>query len=368
MLQRGCALADRSNSVHFKEAALLGTLDLADAEGDVCDAGDERGSAGAREVYLNTHEPFCLAAVGVQGGGKSHTMACVLESCLVPFPEEGVVRLRAPMSTLVLHYDQNVASVCEATGLISPLQSLSRLLGPGGVPRCLPREKLVVLVSPSYFKQRKTFYGDYCVVKPLLFRWASLTADHIKRIMRIKEGDNQLYVASMLDLLRRYQREAVTPSFPVFLQQVRGLCDLKAQEGPLAQRMQLLESLVVESKENEGLVGLSGDLHSCVRPGLLVVADLSDPLLASEEANGIFQVSSFASSKLCQLLSLAKDIMGSKSPFKPLVPLLWSPTNRPPLVWNRAAGPDRAVPSHPRGQGAPRGPGQSERRQIARPG
>ena len=57
----------------------------------------------AAEVYLNTHEPFCLAAVGMQGGGKSHTMACVLESCLVPFPEHGVVRLRQPMATLVLH-------------------------------------------------------------------------------------------------------------------------------------------------------------------------------------------------------------------------------------------------------------------------
>jgi hypothetical protein len=32
------------------------------------------------------------------------------------------------------------------------------------------------------------------------------------------------------------------------------------------------------------------DLYTCVRPGVLVVADLTDPLLASDEANGIFQV------------------------------------------------------------------------------
>jgi hypothetical protein len=33
-----------------------------------------------------------------------------------------------------------------------------------------------------------------------------LTADRdMKRIMRIKDGDNQLYVAALLDLLRRYQ-------------------------------------------------------------------------------------------------------------------------------------------------------------------
>ena len=243
-------------------------------------------------MFLNTRGPFCLAAVGVQGGGKSHTMACVLEARLVPFPEHGVVRLRQPMAALVLHYDQNVTSVCEATGLISPLPGLARLLAGGRAgegdlppppPRCLPREKMVVLVSPSYWRQRRAFYGDYCVVRPLLFRWATLTAAYIKRIMRIKDGDGRLHVAAMLDLLRQYQREAVTPAFPVFVGEVRLHCSLKAQEGPLAQRLRLLESVVAEP------AGESADLYSCVRPGLLVVVDLTDPLLASDEANGIFQ-------------------------------------------------------------------------------
>ena len=92
------------------------------------------------------------------------------------------------MSVLVLHYDQNVASVCEATGLISAIPRLSRILAeanasqpqssggdgapptPSAGPRCLPRSNMVVLVSPSYWRQRKAFYGDYCIVKPLLFR------------------------------------------------------------------------------------------------------------------------------------------------------------------------------------------------------
>jgi hypothetical protein len=86
---------------------------------------------------------------------------------------------------------------------------------------------MVVLVSPSYYKQRKAFYGDYCTVKPLLLRWHTLTADHIKRIMRIKEGDNQLYIASLLDLLRRYQRQGVVPEFGGFVRQVAALCNAK---------------------------------------------------------------------------------------------------------------------------------------------
>lgn len=324
-LERGCALADGHSSKYFKEAALLGTLDQSyspsyyDNDGGDCaddgggyDASAVSASDPSRQVYINTHEPFCIAAIGVQGGGKSHTMACILESCLVPFPELSIVRLRQPMSALVLHYDQNVSSICEATGVISPLQQLTRILA-GASPatpaqaassnsaasaipsfpppsRCLPRDKMVVLVSPSYYRQRKAFYGDYCIVKPLLFRWSSLTADHIKRIMRIGNNDNQLYVASMLDLLRQYQRQGMDVSFAAFLTQVTTVCNLKGQEGPLQQRLKLIESLVAESAANASIAAEGGDLYSCVKPGTLVVADMTDPLLSSEEANGIFQV------------------------------------------------------------------------------
>lgn len=71
-------------------------------------------------VYLNTHEPFCFVTVGVQGAGKSHTTSCVLESCLVPFETCNIVKLSSPMTSLVLQYDHNPKSVCEAAGLLSP--------------------------------------------------------------------------------------------------------------------------------------------------------------------------------------------------------------------------------------------------------
>jgi len=220
-LHRGIGVADAEGAKRFKEAALLGHIvvpskvdlmsDKADELASMSDldsqgesSSDEDGTR--RAAYLNTHEPFCLVAVGVQGAGKSHTLACALEACLVPFPSENVVRLEAPMTALVLHYDTAVTSVCEATGLLSPAPALARLLGPAAASSaCVPAERAVVLVSPAYLKQRRAFYGDYCTVKPLLLRWHLLSADHIKRIMRIKDGDNQLYVAALLDLLRRYQ-------------------------------------------------------------------------------------------------------------------------------------------------------------------
>jgi hypothetical protein len=160
-------------------------------------------------VYLNTHEPFCFVTVGVQGAGKSHTTSCVLESCLVPLDTCNIVKLSSPMTSLVLHYDHSSKSVCEAAGLLSPNPSFQAAMSrfDDNIELAVPRSKAVILVSPTFYTQRKKFYGDYCTVKPLLFRWSTLGADHIKRIMRIESGDNQLYVAVFLDLLREYQRK-----------------------------------------------------------------------------------------------------------------------------------------------------------------
>jgi hypothetical protein len=108
--------------------------------------------------------------------------------------------------------------------------------------------------------------------------------------MRIKDGDNQLYVASLLDLLRRYQRIGVVPKFQEFVLEVRKVCKVQGQEGPLGQRLALLESLVADSALNSSLADEGGDLGIFCKAGHLVVVDMTDPLLSSEEANGVFQV------------------------------------------------------------------------------
>lgn len=160
MERSGIALVDGSSAANLYECALLGTISMEDSSGS--DRDDQ-------EVYLNTHEPFCFATVGVQGAGKSHTLACILESCMIPVPEDNVIRLQNPMSALVLHYDQSVTSVCEATGLVSARKDIPRPSS-SSAPQ-LSKDKMVVLVSPTFYKQRKAFYGDRCTVKPLLFQW-----------------------------------------------------------------------------------------------------------------------------------------------------------------------------------------------------
>ena len=306
LLDSSCSISTRASCAEaFVESTLLGLLDgggsSSNFDADLLGIGSDSFHTTAKvsgevnfppprptAVYLNTHEPFCFVTVGVQGGGKSHTLGCVLESCLVPVPEEGICKLSSPMSALVLHFDPSPTSVCEVTGLIKPSDKL--LGGSNNLSRNLPREKMIVLVSPSFYKQRKAFYGDYCEVRPLLFSWSTLTADHLRCIMQLTDADNQLYVATLLNILQGFQREAVIPKFEDFLTIVKEACNIKGQEGALSQRLSLLSSIVRESKINKEFENVQTDLEGVCLPGNLVVVDLTDPLLAAVQANGIFQV------------------------------------------------------------------------------
>ena len=83
----------------------------------------------------------------------------------------------------------------------------------------------------------------------------------------------------------------MVPDFSDFLEQVREVCNSNNQKGPLDQRIALLESVIAESEKNSALLEESIDLTECAGQGLhLIIADLTDPLLSKEEANGLFQV------------------------------------------------------------------------------
>jgi hypothetical protein len=230
-------------------------------------------------VYMNTDDPFCMVAVGVQGSGKSHTLGTIIESCCMSCPP---VTSKSPaMSALVMHYDQSEGNLCEAVAV--------------GTRCAMPDAasarpaKVVVLASPSYLQQRREFYRSAGIeVIPLVFSWASLTAAQLRTLMLLKETDSQLYVGVMLSYLRSLQRENRIPSFPEFQKAISKTIKSVSQSGPLQQRLTVLEGFVAESNLNSGYSPM--DLKSLVQSGVVVVADLTDPMLSAQEANGIFQV------------------------------------------------------------------------------
>eukprot|EP00977_Amphora_coffeiformis_P014318 scaffold3960_cov148-Amphora_coffeaeformis.AAC.3 len=238
-------------------------------------------------VFLNTHDPFCLAMVGGTIAGNSGALSCVLESCLLDRAPNDVIRLAKPMTTLVLHFSPSSA-LCEAVGLLKPSLAIPHGLA---VP-VVPRDRAVVLVSPTYYKQRKASYSCHqCSVRPLLFRWKTLTSDHIKRIMGDDWLENKAHAASFVALLRRYQRYDIVPHFPQFLNELKHICNLKESDGIFDQGVSLLETFVAESQVNADIVYDGLDICAAVeaRTHLLVV-DLTDPLLKPQDVNRVFQV------------------------------------------------------------------------------
>lgn len=80
-------------------------------------------------LFFNVSSPSSTFICGSQGSGKSHTLSCILEGCLIP---SKAGRLLNPLTAVVFHYDtficDNGGSPCEAAFLASHSQIDVRVL------------------------------------------------------------------------------------------------------------------------------------------------------------------------------------------------------------------------------------------------
>ena len=80
-------------------------------------------------LFFNVSSPSSTFICGSQGSGKSHTLSCILEGCLIP---SDAGRLLNPLTAVVFHYDtficDNGGSPCEAAFLASHSQINVRVL------------------------------------------------------------------------------------------------------------------------------------------------------------------------------------------------------------------------------------------------
>ena len=95
-------------------------------------------------IFLNMNEPFSTFICGSQGGGKSHTLSCILEGGLLY--NNPVGQVTAPSAGIVFHYDQfsgySSTQVCEAAYLCSK-----------GIP-------VRVVVSPTNYARMNQVYTN----------------------------------------------------------------------------------------------------------------------------------------------------------------------------------------------------------------
>lgn len=101
-------------------------------------------------IFLNVNAPWSTFICGSQGSGKSYTLFCILENCLIP---SGLGQLPSPLAAIVFHYDTFTSygsrQLCETVYLCSSGVSVK------------------VLVSPTNFWRMKQTYENLPSHRPV---------------------------------------------------------------------------------------------------------------------------------------------------------------------------------------------------------
>lgn len=128
-------------------------------------------------VYTNTVAPWSTFICGSQGSGKSHTLSCVLENCLIKSSPAG--RLTAPLAGVVFHYDKftgfsntqlyEASYLCSSqipvrvlvspTNFMSVKNAYTNLVGLGNVSRKLKLEPMYLPTKGLNISMMKTLMG-----------------------------------------------------------------------------------------------------------------------------------------------------------------------------------------------------------------
>ena len=138
-------------------------------------------------VFINTNTPWSSFICGSQGSGKSYTLSCMLENCLI---RSELGKLPKPLAAMVFHYDNFVSTrskqLCEAAYLCS-----------AGVP-------VRVLVSPTNYWQMKEAYEGISV---------SSASGTKPRVFPIKFQDQHLNVSRMMNMMAVNDKDGPPPLY-----------------------------------------------------------------------------------------------------------------------------------------------------------
>ena len=138
-------------------------------------------------VFLNVNAPWSTFICGSQGSGKSYTLSCMLENCLIP---SVLGQLPSPLAAIVFHYDTFTSygsrQLCEAAYLCS-----------AGVP-------IKVLVSPTnYWRMRQT-YENLPVSSPMSRK---------PKVIPMKFQDKHLDVTRMMNMMAVSDKDGPVPLY-----------------------------------------------------------------------------------------------------------------------------------------------------------
>ncbi|KAF4454844.1 hypothetical protein F53441_2714 [Fusarium austroafricanum] len=196
-------------------------------------------------LFHNVSAPSSVFICGSQGSGKSHTLATLLENCLVP---SAASVLHRPLAGLVFHYDSIVSDAgglpCEAAFLSSNKHVAVRVLCP---PTNTATIKKVYASLPNVSVHELRFSQDNLNTKRML------------NLMVASSGQNgkmPLYLHTVMPVLRelriKQQQRGGGFDYKEFKGAMKDEPLTKEQSAPLQQRLDTLESFMVKQDTDAG--------------------------------------------------------------------------------------------------------------------
>ncbi|KAH9893776.1 hypothetical protein F4778DRAFT_748452 [Xylariomycetidae sp. FL2044] len=241
------------------------------------------GTADPR-IFHNVAAPSSTFICGSQGSGKSHTLSCLLENCLI---SSKLGPLPRPLTGLVFHYDTFISDTggmpCEAAYLSSS-QSV----------------KVRVLCPPSNIGNLRNIYSrlPHISVEELRLDQSNLNTKRMLDLMAVGNGSMPLYMQVVQRILRemRVQQQAHQRAFDysVFRQKLLQEDLTEAQKAPLLQRLETLESFMVAdhvvTRKGQPKTRLAQGTRWTPKEGELTIVDLSCPCVTAEMACSLFNI------------------------------------------------------------------------------
>ncbi|KAK6526610.1 hypothetical protein TWF694_005192 [Orbilia ellipsospora] len=233
-------------------------------------------------LYLNTNTAWTTFICGLQGAGKSHTLSVVMENCLIPNKEVGVLKQR--LAALVCSYSPftpiGSGKPCEVAYLATPDPASG--IGEGYGPRCV--SKVTVLASRSNFDNMKKIYEKIpgVTVRQLLLKPSQLTVKTMLNLMSVQDDNNALYMQVVTRILREMSAEDQNGFNYMKFKEILALEQFTQQQWqPLELRLELLESFLGAEDNPDPFDA---------KPGTITIVDLTCPFVDAEIACLLFSI------------------------------------------------------------------------------
>ncbi|KAG6022427.1 hypothetical protein E4U41_002264 [Claviceps citrina] len=272
----------------FSQHGLLGgdVARLREMRSDDCCPSD-----GSPLLHFNVTAPSSTFICGSQGSGKSHTLSCLLENCLVASEANTLPR---PLTAILFHYDAFSSDAdgqpCEAAHLASN-----------------PDVSVRVLCAPTNVGQIKSTYRHLknVHVQELRLSQRSLNTRRMMDLMAVSStegGALPLYfhvVTRILKEMRIKQQEQRSAGgggghfdYQAFKQALALETMTPGQLAPLTQRLETMESFLAPEHVGKTLATRRMDTATKWegKPGELTIVDLSCPCVTADSACALFNI------------------------------------------------------------------------------